>query len=81
MEETVERAHRACEKCTRTKKKCDKAMPACSRCVRFAISPLTVPLTSPCVVVSVAVPNHTLAPDLTLFRGVQKIIYATFSRA
>ncbi|KFH41711.1 hypothetical protein ACRE_075970 [Hapsidospora chrysogenum ATCC 11550] len=36
MEETAERAHRACEKCTRTKKKCDKALPACSRCVRLA---------------------------------------------
>ncbi|EMT63698.1 hypothetical protein FOC4_g10013944 [Fusarium odoratissimum] len=31
-----ERAHRACEKCTRTKKKCDKALPACSRCTRLA---------------------------------------------
>ncbi|CAM1500924.1 Fc.00g100860.m01.CDS01 [Cosmosporella sp. VM-42] len=31
----VERAHRACEKCTRTKKKCDKALPACSRCTRL----------------------------------------------
>ncbi|KAJ4157165.1 hypothetical protein NW754_008810 [Fusarium falciforme] len=30
-----ERAHRACEKCTRTKKKCDKALPACSRCTRL----------------------------------------------
>ena len=30
------RAHRACEKCTRTKKKCDKALPACSRCSRLA---------------------------------------------
>lgn len=30
----TERAHRACEKCTRTKKKCDKALPACSRCTR-----------------------------------------------
>ncbi|KAK2025285.1 hypothetical protein LX32DRAFT_66502 [Colletotrichum zoysiae] len=30
------RAHRACEKCTRTKKKCDKGMPACSRCTRLA---------------------------------------------
>lgn len=28
------RAHRACEKCTRTKKKCDKGLPACSRCTR-----------------------------------------------
>lgn len=32
----TERAHRACEKCTRTKKKCDKALPACSRCTRLA---------------------------------------------
>lgn len=31
----TERAHRACEKCTRTKKKCDKALPACSRCTRL----------------------------------------------
>ncbi|WDK20526.1 hypothetical protein CGRA01v4_11813 [Colletotrichum graminicola] len=30
------RAHRACEKCTRTKKKCDKGLPACSRCTRLA---------------------------------------------
>ncbi|KAF5012711.1 hypothetical protein FDECE_1243 [Fusarium decemcellulare] len=30
-----ERAHRACEKCTRTKKKCDKALPSCSRCTRL----------------------------------------------
>ncbi|TIC91540.1 hypothetical protein CH35J_010624 [Colletotrichum higginsianum] len=29
------RAHRACEKCTRTKKKCDKGLPACSRCTRL----------------------------------------------
>ncbi|KAF4125784.1 Fungal specific transcription factor domain [Geosmithia morbida] len=35
MEDPVERAHRACEKCTRTKKKCDKAIPACSRCSRL----------------------------------------------
>ncbi|KAI5462537.1 hypothetical protein BGZ63DRAFT_354818 [Mariannaea sp. PMI_226] len=32
----TERAHRACEKCTRTKKKCDKALPSCSRCTRLA---------------------------------------------
>lgn len=32
---TPERAHRACEKCTRTKKKCDKALPSCSRCTRL----------------------------------------------
>ncbi|CAI6100107.1 hypothetical protein V2G26_008625 [Clonostachys chloroleuca] len=36
MDEDQERAHRACEKCTRTKKKCDKALPSCSRCVRLA---------------------------------------------
>ena len=33
----TERAHRACEKCTRTKKKCDKALPACSRCTRYVL--------------------------------------------
>jgi hypothetical protein len=32
--EVVQRAHRTCEKCTRTKKKCDKALPSCSRCTR-----------------------------------------------
>jgi len=36
MERPPERAHRACEKCTRTKKKCDKALPECSRCQRLA---------------------------------------------
>lgn len=36
MDDKPDRAHRACEKCTRTKKKCDKALPACSRCVRLA---------------------------------------------
>lgn len=35
MDDKADRAHRACEKCTRTKKKCDKALPACSRCVRL----------------------------------------------
>ncbi|KAL6918348.1 hypothetical protein FSST1_009843 [Fusarium sambucinum] len=29
------KANRACEKCTRTKKKCDKASPSCSRCRRL----------------------------------------------
>jgi hypothetical protein len=36
MDDKHDRAHRACEKCTRTKKKCDKALPACSRCMRLA---------------------------------------------
>lgn len=35
-EAAPQRAHRACEKCTRTKKKCDKGLPACSRCTRLA---------------------------------------------
>jgi hypothetical protein len=35
MDDKPDRAHRACEKCTRTKKKCDKAMPSCARCLRL----------------------------------------------
>ena len=39
LEAPVGRAHRACEKCTRTKKKCDKGIPSCSRCARCVASP------------------------------------------
>ncbi|KAI1046207.1 hypothetical protein LB505_009828 [Fusarium chuoi] len=34
--EGVKKADRACEKCTRTKKKCDKSLPGCSRCKRLS---------------------------------------------
>ncbi|KAJ0158305.1 hypothetical protein CTA2_11895 [Colletotrichum tanaceti] len=37
------RGHRACEKCTRTKKKCDKGLPACSRCTRYSRGHLICP--------------------------------------
>lgn len=43
----TERAHRACEKCTRTKKKCDKALPACSRCTRYVTTLLGVDSSPP----------------------------------
>lgn len=41
------KACRACERCTRTKKKCDKALPNCSRCKRYGYFPRKANSSSP----------------------------------
>jgi hypothetical protein len=35
-------ARRACEKCTRSKRKCDKTTPTCGRCKRYAQVPVVL---------------------------------------
>ncbi|KAL9570464.1 hypothetical protein ACKAV7_005395 [Fusarium commune] len=53
--------HQACEPCAYSKKKCDKAVPSCSRCIKLGIKCASAVYTVPATIV--ANPGHWLHSD------------------